>query len=66
MLGFIDTLYYNAIANLPTSEITRTRSVLVLLVLFCTPTAASFGIRLSYISSARTTQHRKHSPTIVL
>jgi hypothetical protein len=37
-----------------------------LLVLFCTPTAASFGIRLSYISSASTTQHRKHSSPLVV
>jgi hypothetical protein len=31
----------------------------------CTPRDASFRIRLSYISSARNTQHRKHSPSVV-
>jgi hypothetical protein len=49
-----------------------TPSILILMlsvvpfVLFCTPTAYSFGIRLSDISSARTTQHRKHRPIMVV
>jgi hypothetical protein len=76
MVGFINTLYnqhvltisYSAIANLHISQITRTCFILilVLLVLFCTPASASFGILLSYISSAGTTQHRKHNPAIVV
>jgi hypothetical protein len=38
----------------------RCTPTIPILLLFCTPTAASFDIGLSYISSARTTQHRKH------
>jgi hypothetical protein len=56
MIGFIDAFFYNlcAIANLLTSEIIGTRFILVLvLVLRCT-LLYIFGIRLSYISSART------------